>query len=150
MRSSIEVKQIDQAEIDYLVRSLEKIEEDKAIKTGLNKAGQVFKVGGRQRLRQRMKSGSKGITGNLQNSFKVRVKRNHPGVLIGFEQGKGNHAHLVDRGTVERFQRKNNKSVGKMPANYFWTDTESMDNNKAIDRLYEGIEKAVQNINNRK
>jgi hypothetical protein len=36
-----------------------------------------------------------------------------------------------------------------MVGNAFWGDTESQDYPKAMDKLYEGIEKAVNRINNR-
>ena len=45
-----------------------------------------------------MKSGSKGVTGNLLNSFKFRIKKKNKGVLTGFKGGKGggNHSWLID------------------------------------------------------
>ena len=161
MNNFIEIKHINEGEVNYLVRNLENFEKDKAIKQGLGAAGQVFRLGGRNRLRRTMKSGSRGVTGNLLRSFIVKVKRNKPGVLTGFKQGKqgGSHAHLVDRGTTERFwkTRKHKKkdgsykkSVGKVKPSYFWNDTESQDYPKAIDKLYVGIERAVDRINNRR
>lgn len=143
----IEVRQIDKDSIDFLIRELTQFEKNKALKSGLNAAGQVFKVGGRQRLRQKLK-GSKGSTGHLMNSFQVRVKRNKAGVLTGFNGG-GRHSHLVDKGTKERFTKSGAKR-GKMPANYFWSDTNNQDYPKAISRLFEGIEKAIQRINDKK
>lgn len=143
----IEVRQIDKDSIDFLIRELTQFEKNKALKSGLNAAGQVFKVGGRQRLRQKLK-GSKGSTGHLMNSFKVRVKRNKAGVLTGFTAG-GRHAHFVDKGTVER-EHPIAGTSGKMPANHFWSDTNNQDYPKAISRIFEGIEKAIQRINDKK
>lgn len=142
----IEVKQIDYDSILYLVRELEEFEKNKAIKSGLKAGGNVFKVGGRQRLKQRLKSNNG--EGKLLNSFQVRVKRNKAGVLTGFNGG-GRHSHLVDRGTKLR-ETKSKANRGVMPANLFWTDTETIDSPKAIDRIFEGVEKAVQRINDRK
>nr|DAM03165.1 MAG TPA: hypothetical protein [Caudoviricetes sp.] len=153
MNNFIEIKHINEGEVNYLVRNLEDFEKDKAIKSGLIGAGQVFRSGGRSRLRRTMKSGNRGVTGNLLRSFIVKAKRNKPGVLTGFKQGVGggSHAHLVDRGTAERYlKKKNNKSVGKVKPSFFWTDTESQDYPKAIDKLYDGIERAVERINNRR
>ncbi|MDL2230548.1 hypothetical protein LJB87_02000 [Alistipes sp. OttesenSCG-928-L06] len=154
MSSFFEIKQIDRDAIDYLVRNLENIEKDKDVNGGLANAGGVLKSGGLRRLKQRMKSGSRGFTGNLLKSFTVRVKKRKPGVLVGFRQKgqKGGHAHLVDRGTENRFYKTKtgeNKSTGRVIGNFFWTDTASEDYPQAIDRLYEGIEKAVNRINNR-
>lgn len=147
---------IDRNNILYLVRDLGYIEKDDAIRKGLKAAGEVFKAAGKRRLKERMKSGSHGVTGNLLRSIHVRVKRNKPGVLIGFRQGEkagGSHAHLVDRGTDERFyitKKGNQKSTGRTKANRFWSDTESMDYPKAMSKLYEGIERAVNRISSRR
>lgn len=150
MNKLFEIRQINRDEVNYLVRRLENFEKDKAIKYGLQSAGNVFKVGGKARLRSRRKR--KG-TGNLARSFIVRVKRSKPGVLIGFRQGKGggSHAHLVDKGTDKRYWKtKSKKYVGIMPANRFWSDTESQDSPKAMNELYNGIEKAANRITERR
>ncbi|MBK5721373.1 hypothetical protein JGH11_10860 [Dysgonomonas sp. Marseille-P4677] len=152
----ITIKQIDRENITYLVHNLEGFEKDKAIKKGLQKAGKVFETGGKYRLRKVMRK-AKGVTGNLLNSLFVRVKKNKPGVLTGFIRstknmliGGGNHAHLVDRGTKDRYWKsKGSKYVGKMPATRFWSDTESQDYPQAINKLYEGVEEVVYRIKNR-
>jgi len=152
MGDFIEIKQIDRDAVNYLVRNLEDFEKDKAVRSGLSAAGNVFKSGGISRLKSRMKSGSRGFTGNLLRSFEVKVKKSKPGVLIGFRQGVGggSHAHLVDRGTDNRFWKtKKRKSTGKVIGNAFWADTEAQDFPQAMDKLYMGIEKAVNRINNR-
>ncbi|MBF0577737.1 hypothetical protein [Dysgonomonas sp. GY617] len=152
MNNVIEIKQIDRGTINYLVRNLDDFGKDKAIKKGLGDAGKVFEKGGKGRLKRSMKSGSRGVTGNLLRSFNVRVKKSKPGVLVGFKQGKdgGSHAHLVDMGTTDRYWKtKSHKYVGKVKANHFWTDTEEQDYPKALETLYDGIERAVNRINNR-
>lgn len=154
MNNFIEIRHINRAEVDYLVRNLEDFEKDKAVKDGLLAAGKVFETGGKSRLKRSMKSGSRGVTGNLLKSFQVKVK-NKPGVLTGFKQGKdgGSHAHLVDRGTDERFyttKKGKRKSTGKVIGNLFWSDTEAQDYPKAMDELYKGIEKGVNKISSRR
>lgn len=152
----IEVKQIDRESITYLVRRLDDFEKDKAIRTGLKAGGNVFQLGGKRRLRSSMKN-PKGVTGNLLRSFHVRVKRQKLGVIVGFKRsnkfmiiGGGNHAHLVDRGTKKRYLKtRGNKYVGEMPANRFWSDTESQDGGKAVNEVYTGVERAVERIKNR-
>ncbi|MFV0326886.1 MAG: hypothetical protein ACK5LF_21320 [Bacteroides xylanisolvens] len=148
----IEVKTIDKDQINFLIRELEQFEKNKAIKSGLQAGGRVFVTEGKKRLRQRLKN-PKGYTGNLLESFTVRVKRNKPGVLSGFKRssknmiiGGGNHAHLVNQGTKKR-KTKSGVNRGVMPANYFWTDTESIDYNKAIEKVFLGVAAAVNKIN---
>lgn len=152
MSSFFEIKQIDRDTVNYLVQNLEDFEKDKAIKSGLMSAGAVFKAGGKRRLKSSMKSGSQGVTGNLLQSFHVRVKRSKPGMLAGFKQGKnkGGHAHLIDKGTNERYWKTKNKSTGRVIASRFWSDTEAQDYPKAVDKLYIGIERAVNRISSRR
>lgn len=152
MNNFIQIRHINKEDIDTLLRNLNDFEKDTAVKGGLKSAGNVFATGGKSRLRKRMKS-STGVTGNLLKSFQVRVKRSKPGVLIGFKQGKegGSHAHLIDRGTNKRYWKtKGRKYVGRVTATRFWSDTEAQDYPKAMDKLYMGIEKAVNRINNRR
>lgn len=154
----IRIKTIDREAILYLVQELENFEKDKALRSGLAAAAQVFKTGGRRRLRQRMKNPA-GFRGNLLRAFTVRVKRSKQGALSGFkvdEGANGSHAWLLDKGTKERRHKKTNKSVGKIPGKNsrfrlgFWEDTRNQEESKAMDALYKGVERAVQRINNRR
>lgn len=155
------VEIIDLDRVYYTIDGLSNMDKDKAVKQGLRAASYVFLAGGRQRLRQRMRNKA-GVTGNLLRSFKVRVKRTKLGALAGFgktndvrkvgfgsDGGNGYHAHLVDRGTTLRRTKKSNAERGVMPANYFWSDTINQDSNKALDKLYQGIERAVSKIKER-
>jgi len=148
---------IDINRIYSAVNELQNIDKDKAIKAGLKQGAFVFLAGGKRRLRDRMKSGKNGVTGNLVSSFRVRVKRTKLGALAGFNStqgfgkngGKGYHAHLVDRGTTLRANKKN-ANRGIMPGNFFWTDTIANDDSKALDKVYKGVERAVLRIQNRR
>lgn len=147
----IKVTQTDKDSIYYLIRNLRDIDKDKSIRKGLGDAGNTFKSGGKRRLRQAMRKPN-GVTGNLLRSFTVRVKKRKPGVLVGFSGGKngGNHSHLVDSGTADRYWKtRGRKYVGKMTATRFWADTESQDAPAAMDKLYAGIEKSVYRIKNK-
>ena len=53
----IQVRAIDRENIQYLVRNLEDFEKDKAIKSGLRAAVNVFRVKGRSNLRARLQIG---------------------------------------------------------------------------------------------
>lgn len=97
----IQIRTIDRENIIYLVDQLETFEKDKAIKSGLRAAVNVFRVRGRSNLRSRLLHHGKQ-TGHLMNSFTTRVKRNKLGALAGFDRPGGNHSHLVDAGTRAR------------------------------------------------
>lgn len=143
----IEIKEIDRENIQYFIYNLENFEKDKAIRSGLRSAVNVFRVKGRANLRSRILRHGKQ-TNHLMNSFTNRVKRNKLGVLSGFARPGGNHAHLVDSGTKVR-RTKGGANRGIMPANRFWSDAKVSEENKAMDALYKGVQRAVQRINNR-
>lgn len=147
---------IDLNRVLHAVDGLASIDKDKAVKAGLRAGEYVFLAGGRRRLKSRMKSGPNGVTGNLIKSFTIRVKRAKLGALAGFsttqsfgkDGGKGYHAHLVDLGTTSRNNKKS-ANRGVMPGNLFWSDTVAQDDVKALDKVYKGIERAVQRIKDR-
>lgn len=144
----IQVSKTDRDDILYLVRNLEEFEKDKAIRSGLRSAVNVFRTKGRSNLRSRLIPG-RITTGHLMNSFTTRVKRNKLGALAGFDRPGGNHAHLVDRGTKRRYT-KSGAHRGIMPANRFWTDAKESEEGKAVQAVYNGVKKCVERINNRR
>ena len=144
----IQASIVDKDSILYLVRNLENFEKDKAIKSGLRSAVNIFRVKGRSNLRTRLLHHGKQ-TNHLMNSFTNRVKRNKLGALAGFDRPGGNHSHLVDRGTKRRYT-KSGAYRGIMPGYRFWTDTEKTEEAKALQAVYEGTQKAVQRINSRR
>lgn len=144
----IQVSVIDKENIQYLVRNLEDFEKDKALRSGLRAAVNIFRVRGRSNLRSRLLH--HGVqTNHLMNSFSSRVKRNKLGALAGFDRPGGNHSHLVDRGTKRRYT-KAGLNRGVMPGNRFWSDAEKTEESRAMQAVYEGTQKAVQRINSRR
>lgn len=144
----IQITTIDKEDIYYLIRNLEDFEKDKAVKSGLRAAMNVFRVKGRSNLRARLLHHGKQ-TNHLMNSFTTRVKRNKLGALAGFDRPGGNHAHLVDRGTKKRYT-KSGASRGVMPGNNFWEDARNTEEGKAMQAVHDGIKRAVQRINDRR
>lgn len=144
----IQVSIIDKENIQYLVRNLEDFEKDKALRSGLRSAVNIFRVRGRSNLRSRLLH--HGVqTNHLMNSFSSRVKRSKLGALAGFDRPGGNHSHLVDRGTKRRYT-KAGLNRGVMPGNRFWSDAEKTEESRAMQAVYEGTQKAVQRINSRR
>ena len=144
----IQVTTIDRESVQYLIRNLEDFEKNKAVKSGLRAAVNVFRVKGRSNLRTRLLHHGKQ-TNHLMNSFTTRVKRNKLGALAGFDRPGGNHSHLVDRGNKKRYT-DSGKSRGIMPGNSFWGDAEKTEENRAMQTIYQGVQKAVQRINDRR
>lgn len=136
-------------QVQYLVQNLDDFEHDKALKAGLRKGVNVFRVKGRSNLRERL-MGHGRQTGHLMNSFTTRVKRNKAGALAGFDRPGGNHAHLVDLGTVRRKTKKTKADRGVMPGNRFWSDALKSEESKAMNAVYEGVKQAVERLNERR
>jgi len=152
VRLEMEIKVIDIERIKHVVSQLADIDKDMAVRSGLGAAGNVFRAGGIRRLKSRLLGSTaktkKREPGNLLNSMTKRVKKRKPGVLIGFLSPIGNHAHLVDMGTKDRYTRKG-KYSGRMPANRFFSDTKIQDEGKAFQKLNDGIQRAITRIQNR-
>lgn len=144
---------IDIEKVIDAVSDLSCIEKDKSIKSGLAAAGNVFKAAGIRNINRRIGNSTqktkKRAPGNLKRSVTGRVKKRKPGVLVGFANPLGNHSHLVNSGSRQRFTKKG-KNSGVMPANEFWYDAVDQNKGKAIDELHKGIERAVMRINDRK
>lgn len=129
------------AEIEKSIAGLSTIDQSKAIRSGLRSGATYLKRKGKQRLKQRVKGYD---TDTLYNSFVARIKRRSLGALVGFNK-KGHHSHLVDRGTIKRKHPKTGTS-GIMPANRFWTDTAEQDWKETMERVQQGIDRAVFRI----
>lgn len=149
---SNEVQILGQQRINEMLKQLNSIEQNKAVKAGIRKGVNLLRQGGIRRLKERMKK-PEGVTGNLLKAFQVKVKKNKLGGLAGFgmvtdTQGgkiRAEHAYIVDAGTGER-TRANGASTGKMPALRYWTDTKNEDMEKAINAVLDGTEKAMIKI----
>mgnify|MGYP003288379524 FL=1 len=130
-------------------------EVEKGTKDALRNGARYLLRKGRTRLRQRMKSGTKGVTGNLLRSFKYTIKKKNRGVLAGFKGGKGggNHSWLIDKGTKERYTKKGyfrgrvHRKTGI--GNKFWTDTRNSESNNAMRIVLVKLQETVNNIRNR-
>lgn len=148
----MEVRVIDLDKILRAVDGLSGIDKDRSVRSGLNSAANVFKVGGIKNLNERLGDSTsrtkKRAPGNLKSSLAKRVKKRRPGAIIGFSYPLGYHAHLVDSGTKRRFTKKG-KNAGLVTPNNFWHDNVEQNKEKAMNHLFQGIERAVTRIKNR-
>lgn len=88
--------------------------------------------------------------GNLITSFKKKYKKRTSSIYAGFTK-KGNSAHLVDRGTKERWTSKGyyRGSVSKgqpKKGSMFWTDAVRAKGTEALNRLSTTITRYVNYI----
>ena len=102
-------------------------------------------------------SRNKKKTGNLSKSFKTSSSKKKVVAYAGFSRSgihKGNHAHLVDRGTVKRWTKKGyyRGSVSKnqpQKGTNFWTDSVMAQGPKAMENLKDTIYNELAKITNR-
>lgn len=135
-----------QQAVEYLIRNLEKFEQNKALREGLSGAAKIFYTLGRRNLL----SSSTGIkSGALLSSITSRVRVNRKTgepTVVGFERPRGNLAHLVDLGSGPRYT-ESGAYRGIMPANYFFTAARVEGEKPATDAIIDGIQRAINRIN---
>lgn len=132
------------------LQGMEGVDKIDAIMNSLSKGVGLITRQGKSNLSSRNKS----KTGNLKKSFgKKRVKK-WVSVYGGFRRSggfKGNHAHLVDRGTDERWTKKGyyRGSVSKGKPNTgsnFWTDAINSKAGAAMDKTKSVLKTEMEKI----
>lgn len=108
-------------------------------------------------------SNNKKKSGNLYRSFTNSFKKKNSGVLVGFKRGKnaGNHAHLIDKGTTDRYTKKGyyrgkidhagagSRGREKTGATYFWSYVVQAKGQEAMNRIVDAIYDAINEIKSR-
>lgn len=150
--SKIQAKIVGIERIYSLVDELKEVDKNKAIRSGLSRGAAVFVRVGRSELRRR----NNEHTGSLMRSFTTRLAKKklsaysgfNRSVKLGDDKGLGNHAHLVDRGTTDRYTKKG-AYRGKMPASYFWTETKRSGESEAMKKVESGVIQMVEKLKQR-
>lgn len=86
-----------------------------------------------------------GKTTHLINSFTKRINKKQMKGYVGFKRPDGNAAHILDRGTKERYTKRN-ISRGKITGNLFWTSAVEQYKNTATNELMDSVEKTINKI----
>lgn len=147
---------LNEKEYRYVMNKLSelsKAEQKPIIKSALRDSGNILITAGKSSFLAR----NKKKTGNLYRSFTSQLKKKNTGILIGFKRGvgMGNHSHLIDRGTVDRYTKKGyfrgriaGSDRGKTGATYFWTDVVKVRGQEAMDNIMMAVYDAVEKIKN--
>lgn len=145
----------------FIINQLQSAERTPLMRKAFNAAMTPMVKQGKANIAARNQEGE----GNLKRSI---TKKAYPSKLYAISGGqrkglfKGNHLHLVDRGTKLRF-KKNGKSTGRMYAGktstrwggkpyvphgkpYAWTDAWAASKFQVARILLEGLEAAVRKI----
>lgn len=149
--------EFDEEDIKYLqgvLAGFGEIDGSKAIMASLSKGIAKIIRKGKSNL-----AASNGVkTGNLKSSFRKKQVKKWVSAYGGFRRGKGggNHAHLIDRGTDERWQKKTGRYTGSISRNNpnhgtkFWTRAVEGTGPGAMEHTMNVIEKELVKIINKK
>lgn len=149
--------EFDEEDIKYLqgiLAGFGEIDGSKAIMASLSKGIAKIIRKGKSNL-----AASNGVkTGNLKSSFRKKQVKKWVSAYGGFRRGKGggNHAHLIDRGTDERWQKKTGRytgSISRKNPNHgtnFWTRAVEGTGPGAMEHTMNVIEKELVKIINKK
>ena len=142
------------AELQRIMGDISDVDKRQAIIGALRRATRNIVAGGKRNLESR----NKKKTGHLSKSFKTTSIKKRVSAYAGFArsgENKGNHAHLVDRGTTKRWTKKGyyRGSVSKDTPNKgsnFWTDSVMAQGPKAMENLKNTIFQELVKIINRR
>lgn len=126
------------------MKDLSKIESDAIIAKGLREGVSVIVQEGKRNLSAR----NNQVRGNLTKSMGVSVNKKAAKGYGGFKRPEGSHAHLVDRGTVARYNSKG-AFRGQMKGSLFWTDAFNAKSTEAANELMDSVEKSINRIINK-
>lgn len=127
--------------------ALEKVDQGQAIQNALRNEMKPMIAQGKSNLMVR----NKIRTGNLIGSFGLRTNRKKAYAVAGHKRPQGAAAHLVDRGTAQRYTKKGyyRGSVSKGQPNHgsgYWTDAVNQEGPKALEGLMDAIYEQISKI----
>lgn len=132
---------------------LSNVEQKGVIRSALKESGNILINAGKASYLAK----NKKKTGNLFRSFTSQYKKKNTGILIGFKRGPGmgNHAHLINYPTQERYTKRGyyrgkiaGTERGKTGATYFWSDVVQVKGGQAMEHLMQAVFDAVNQIKN--
>lgn len=138
------------AAVEKWLSEMSEVDRAEATASALKAGMQTIQQEGKSNLAQR----NKVRKGNLKKSFSIRVYKKKGYSLGGFRRPAGAAAHLVDRGTVERWTKKGRYtgSVSKgrpKTGSRFYTDAVESQGPNAVRRLIDAVFNELERITQR-
>lgn len=141
-------------ELQRMLGEISDVDKRQAITNSLRRTTRNMVQGGKRNLASR----NKKKTGHLSKSFKTTSSKKKVVAYAGFSrsgENKGNHAHLIDRGTAKRWTKKGyyRGSVSKNTPNKgtkFWTDSVNAQGLKGMNNLNNTIYQELVKITRRR
>lgn len=141
-------------ELQRMLGEMSEVDKRQAIMNSLRRTTKNMVQGGKRNLASR----NKKKTGHLSKSFKTNSSKKNVVAYAGFSrsgENKGNHAHLIDRGTAKRWTKagyyrgsvsRNTPNKGTM----FWSDSVETQGRKGMDNLNNTIYQELVKITRRR
>ena len=139
----------DYAKLQRILYGMSEVDQQAVVQTALRMGMQRIVLAGKSNLSMK----NKKKTGNLSKSFSIRANKKKAYTLGGFRRPAGAHAHLIDRGTDNRWTKKGyyRGSVSKGSPNIgssFWTTAVMTEGPKAqaglMDAIYDALDKIIR------
>lgn len=156
-----EVNEAQYARLERALENLSEIEQSTVIKQGLKQGSTMLLTAGKTSFLSK----NKKKTGNLFRAFTDKLNKKKKGIVgtyVGFRRGKnkGNHSHLIDKGTTHRFTKKGyyrgkidqagagkRKGYTKTGKTFFWSSVVEQRGDDAMKRVTDAIFRALNAIN---
>lgn len=151
---TFELSEKDYQALQKILTGISNVDQRKAILGALKEGAKAIARVGKKNL----KSKNKKKTGNLLGSINTKAVRKIVSAYAGFKRSgvkKGNHAHLVDRGTAKRWTKKGayRGSVSKASpytGTKFWTIAVQSEGPNAMRRVTDVIYNELTKITSRR
>lgn len=151
---TFELDEKDYQALQRMLTGVSNVDQRKAILQALKQGARAIARVGKKNL----KSKNKKKTGNLLGSINTKAIRKIVSAYAGFKRSgvkKGNHAHLVDRGTAKRWTKKGAyrgsvSRVSPYTGTKFWTTAVQTEAPEAMRRVTDIIYDELSKITSRK
>lgn len=130
------------------LESLKDIERDAVVKQGLSDGAGVIRRETAKNMSQRVAVRK----GNLKKSLTKRRRtiKKEPRAYVGFSRPKGAIAHILDRGTKERYTKKTHAKRGRVTPRMFHTDAFEHKKEEALQVIAKSIQISIDKISSRR
>lgn len=129
------------ARVKTQLTQLAKIEESETVNQALKEGAKIIANQAKSLISVRLKK----KTGNLVSSPAVMVKKKTGRAYAGYRRPEGSHAHILDKGTINRKTRKG-YDRGRIQAVNFHEDAISMKQSQVTNTIVDSIEMSIRKI----
>lgn len=135
------------------LNQLSEIQRDAVVQKGLSDGAGIIRRETNKNMHRLVKKRKGNLYSSLTKKKVGKVKKGDVRYQIGFKRPQGAAAHLIDKGTMERYTSgKNGKPImkrGKVTPRLFHTMSVERKGDEALNRVAESIQISIDRIMNR-